>query len=334
MGEVSKVRKPIIGVIFRGVDVTSDITVFLKSFFYRDKLDNDSPDIEIELDDREQIWQNEWFPVMGDTISIFFKYEGENEVLNADNFEIDLLEFSFDNEGDTLRINAQQTPFSKNLREKRSQEYENVDLIDIVKLIGERQGLTVRGQVYDVRFDRITQNEESDLEFLTRISKDYGHLFKIEGENLIFYNWFDLNRQNPEFILTRKEITQFDAKKKLTGIYSSAKIVYEGVNGETITGAIINANPPNNSKDVLVINEKVESDGQAIAKAQEKLREANADEWSGSLTVEGECRYIAGVNFSIKGFGEFDGVWQIQEVEHEFSPSDGWVSFLEVYKVR
>lgn len=327
------VRKPIIGVYYRGVDVTSDITFFLRSFSYRDKLDNDSPDIEIELEDREQIWQKEWFPVLGDTISVFFQYEGEPDILEANNFEVDQVEFSFDSGGDVLRIEAQQTPFSKNLREKRSQEYEKMGLIDIVKLIGDRQGLTVRGQVYDIKFDRITQNEESDLEFLTRISKDYGHLFKIEGNNLIFYNWFDLNRKPSEFTLTRKEISQFDAKKKLTGIYSSAKIVYEGVNGEPITGAIIQANPPNNSKDVLVINEKVEDNFQAVAKAQEKLRQANADEWSGSLTVEGECRYVAGVNFTIKGFGEFDGLWQIQEVEHDFSPSDGWVSSMEVYKL-
>ncbi len=325
------IRKPFVGVIYRGVDISSDITYFLKNFRYTDKLDSDSPDIEITLEDREQIWQNEWFPVTGDTLSIFFQYEGEIEKLEANNFEVDLLDFSFDSDGDTLVIGAQQTPFSKNLREKRSQEYEKLELVDIVKLIGARQGLTVRGEVFNIGFDRITQNEESDLEFLTRISQDYGHLFKIQGNDLIFYNWFDLNRQRIEFELTRKDITRFEASKKLTGIYGSAKIVYEGVNGETVTGAILQSKSPNNSKDVLVINEKVESDNQAIAKAQEKLRKANADEFSGTLELEGECRYIAGINFTIKGFGAFDGVWQIQEVEHNFSPSNGWKSTLKIY---
>jgi uncharacterized protein len=326
-------RKPIIGVIYEGKDISSDLTYFLRSFRYRDKLDSDSPDIEMELEDRENLWQYEWFPETGDSVSVSFQYEDEEEILEANGFEIDLLEFTFDEGGDIFRLGAQQTPFSKNLREKRSQEYENMTLVQVIQTIARRQGLTARGKVYEITFDRLTQNEESDLEFLTRLSDDYGQIFKIEGNNLIFYNRLELNTLSPRFHLERTDITRLEAKKKLTGMYNSAQVVYEGVNGETIVGAIIKAKPPNNSQDVLIINEKVESGFQAVAKAQEKLRKANADEFSGTLELEGECQYIAGVNFSINGFGQFNGIWQIQDVEHEFSPSSGWKSFLTVYKI-
>ncbi|BAQ65516.1 phage late control D family protein [Geminocystis sp. NIES-3709] len=330
---MGKVRKPIIGVIYKGVDVTSDITYFLLNFRYRDKINGDSPDLEIELEDREKIWQKEWFPTTGDAISAIFQYEGEENKLEANNFEIDLLDFSFDNRnGDRLRIGAQQTPFSKNLREKRSQEYEKMTLLQIIQSVASRQGLKVVGTVFDITFERITQNEESDLEFLTRLGSDYGQLFKIEGEKLIFYNYFQLNGQPSEFTINRKDIKYFRASKKLSGIYNSVKVVYEGVNGEPVIGGVIKANPPNNSKDVLTINDRVENDFQALAKAQEKLRQANADEYSGDLTVEGEYRYIAGINFTIEGFGAFNGVWQIQEVEHTFT-RDGWLSSMKIYKV-
>jgi len=286
----------------------------------------------MELEDREKIWQNEWFPSTSARISAFFQYFGEGGRLDVKDFEIDLLEFSFDNGGDKFTIGAQQTPFSKNLREKRSQEYENITLSDLITLIATRQGLTSIGSVFAITFKRITQNEESDLEFLTRLSEDYGHLFKIQGNQIINYLWQDLDEQPADFTLTRKEITSFSATKKLSGIYKGVNLVYF-VGGDQAIGAFIKAERENNSSDILVINERAESLSEAQAKAKEKLRKANAEEWSGDLVVEGEFWQIAGINFNIKGFGRFDGVWQIQEIDHSFS-SDGWVASMKIFRIR
>ena len=326
-------RTPEISLLFRNVNISRDLVFFLKSIRYIDKITSESPEIEIVLHDREQVWQNEWFPPTGSRLSLTLKYREESNYIEANGFEIDKLDFSFDGNGDTLRLRGQQTPFSKSLREKRSVEYENVTLRGLIDTIAQRQGLTVQGTVAEITFERLTQNEQSDLEFLTRLAEDYGHIIKIEGDNLIIYSWDQLNSEPADFTIDREQINKFRASKKLVGIYRAARIVYEKTDDENRSEFEIEAQRPNDSEDVLVINQRSESPAQSEAIAKEKLRKANADEWKGDVNMEGEYWQRAGVNINIESFGQFDGKWQIQEVEHNFTPDRGWSSRLKVHKL-
>lgn len=331
---MGKIRKPQVFMTYDNVDITESVTPFLIGFTYTDKLESDSPVIDFELEDTNKLWQNEWFPKTGAEVSVKLRYANEPEFLYMHKFQIDSIEFFFSARGDTLRLGAQQTPFSKNLREKRSKEYEKITLQKIIEDIAKRQQLRILGNIPQLTFERITQNEESDLEFLTRLANDFGLIFKIESTQLIFYDRKVLNADNPQFNLGRGDITRIEATKKLTGMYGSARLVYEGTNTEGAFSAVTFADPPNNSQDVLIVNEKVESIEQAQMLVAERLRRANADEYSGTIELEGEYRYIAGINFTLFDFGAFNGVWQIQQVEHHFTPTNGWKSALKVFRLR
>ncbi|MEM9541773.1 MAG: hypothetical protein AAGA60_20040 [Cyanobacteria bacterium P01_E01_bin.42] len=265
-------KKVSVTVVYKGIDISSKIDENLKLIKYTDSLDAESPEARIELNDIDKVWQNTWFPDGGDEFSLQFAYAGDRIYLDAGTFEVDDLDFEFGMNGDILFLGGQATPVSKNLREKRSKEYENVTLKAIVEDIGTRQSLDILGKIPEVTFERLTQDEESDLEFLLRASKDWGVLFKIEGTKLIFYSWEELNAKPASFTLTKRNGDRFRVKKKTAGTYKSCEIRHSKADDEKDLLAIIEANPPNNSQDVLTISTKVESPRQAELKAQEELK--------------------------------------------------------------
>ncbi|MGN1152705.1 MAG: hypothetical protein ACI4S3_01625, partial [Candidatus Gastranaerophilaceae bacterium] len=61
-------------------------------------------------------------------------------------------------------------------------------LKQIAKEIADKHGYTLVGEISDIRVDRITQNKERDLSFLTKLAKQYGYIFKIAENNLVFYD--------------------------------------------------------------------------------------------------------------------------------------------------
>lgn len=331
---MTAVRTPRTTLIYAGRDITEAIAPYLTSISYTDKLDSDSSDVSINLEDSNRLWQADWFPQTGDEVTATIFYDGDPRVLECGAFEIDDPDFTFGQQGDTLSLGGQATPVSKPLREKRSKEYENVTLRAVAAEVAGRNSLALTGEIVDVTFERLTQDEESDLEFITRISKEYGHLTKVENGQLIFYSWDALNNAPAAFTLTRRDITSFRGRKKLTGTYKSAELIYQKGDDEEEVVATIDADPSNDSEDVLKISTKAEDSKQAELKAREQLRAANADEWKGTILLEGQAGLLAGVNFQLEGFGRFDGTWQIQRATHTASKSRGWGCSLEVHRLR
>ena len=58
----------------------------------------------------------------------------------------------------------------------------------IAKEIADKYGYTLVGEIADIRVDRITKNKERDLTFLTKLAEEYGYIFKISENDLVFYD--------------------------------------------------------------------------------------------------------------------------------------------------
>ena len=56
--------------------------------------------------------------------------------------------------------------------------------------IAKKHNLTLVGEIDDIRVERITQNKERDLTFLKTLAEQYGYIFKITDNQLVFYNSF------------------------------------------------------------------------------------------------------------------------------------------------
>ena len=79
------------------------------------------------------------------------------------------------------------------------------DGAEIAKEIADKHGYTLVGEIADVRVDRITQNQERDLSFLTKLAEQYGYIFKIAENNLVFYDVQKLKGSKPTQIFYKQE---------------------------------------------------------------------------------------------------------------------------------
>ena len=165
-------------------DITKDISKYVLSINYTDFEHGQSDEIEIVFEDSEKLWQSAWIPSKGDSLRLYIGYIGE-KLLNCGLFEIDEIEFQ--TPPDTLTVKAIATGITKSLRQKNSVAYENKSLKQIANEIAKKHNFSLVGEIEDIRVERITQNQTRDLKFLKTLAEQYGYIFKITDNQLVFY---------------------------------------------------------------------------------------------------------------------------------------------------
>jgi len=334
-----RVLKPTFTLIYEGKDITRDLAPLVQSIQYTDRLDQSAPDLSITVEDPTLLWLGDWLPSIGDTVTLTIQYEDSQEVLNAGRFQFDDLESS--GPPNTVRLKFTATDVTKDLRTNKSEEYEDTTLAGIAEAIASRHNLTIVGEIPDISFERQTQSEKTDLEFLSQLASEYGLLVKIENENLIFYSWEELDGAEAIATLSytpnspdQSDIRSYRLRYKSRNTYSEATVTSHNPDtNETITATATDDRIA--TGDSIVDAERAESPQQAEARAKENLRKANAEQCEGSFTLyQGRADAVAGANFNIDGFGTFDGKWQAKETRHELSPKSGWNCQLKLRRVE
>lgn len=325
--------------VYEGRDITRNLIDVVESIDYTDRLTQSSPDLSISVTDPELLWIGDWLPSVGDEVTLTIQYEDTNTVLNAGRFQFDELEMS--GSPNTARIKFIATDITKGFRTNRNEAYENLTLKDIAETIAARHNLSVVGEIPDIRFERQTQQEKSDLEFLSQLASDYGLLVKIENSNLIFYSWDELDSADETATLSYtpnssdvSDIRSYRFRMKSTDTYKSAKVSYfnpdtaEEIEEEVTDDKI-------KTGDDLVLTERAESPQQAKARAEEELRRANSEQLTGLINLyQGRGDAVAGTNWNLQGFGRLNGKWQAEEVRHRLVPKSGWDCSIKVRRVE
>ena len=86
-------------------------------------------------------------------------------------------------------------------------------------------------------------------------------------------------------------------------------------------------------KDRIVIRGQAENDGQAKAKTECTLKNKNKEKITGSFSVPGNPKLVAGVNIELTGIGAFSGKWHIVSSTHTIDTSGGYITDVEVRKI-
>ena len=186
---VARVPHPVFMLSYGQKNITNDITPYVLSVTYTDYLSGQSDELEVELEDADGRWINAWYPGKGDTLSLRIGYEAA-PLLPCGTFEIDEIEFA--RPPSTVSIRGLATGIRKSVRTRTGRAYENTTLAAIAQRIARRNRLTLTGKIRDIRIDRVTQYQERDVEFLTRLAREYGYAFKIVGSKLVFTELADL----------------------------------------------------------------------------------------------------------------------------------------------
>jgi phage protein D len=77
-----------------------------------------------------------------------------------------------------------------------------------------------------IKIDRSTQNRETDLSYLSRISAEYGLAFNVKPPTMVFYSLKQLEDAPPTFVINKKDITSAELTDKTEGTFANADVSY------------------------------------------------------------------------------------------------------------
>lgn len=333
-------RSPKFVVQYDGVDISEDISKHVLSITYTDKVEGESDELEITLEDSDGRWRSDWYPEKGSKISVQIGY-ADSELVDCGSFEIDDIELS--GPPDVVSIRALAAGIKGKLRTKRSSAHEKKTLKQIAEAIASKNGLSVTGEIDDITIDRVTQHRETDLGFLKRISAEYGHVFSVRDKQLVFTTIFKLEEGEAKATVDRQDISRYSLRDKTDETYKDAEVKYHNPVEKKVVDTKYNVETKTNAEgvtykeiskgDTLVINTKAENKQQADKKAKAALHKANSRTCEGSLSMEGNPILLAGNNFTLTGMGAFSGKFHIEKSTHRIDRGSGYITELDIKRI-
>ena len=323
------VKQPIYRIFYDGKNITEDLRPDLLSVTYTDNVSGAVDDISITLDDGKGLWKNQWSPIKGDQISLDIGY---NDILiPCGVFEVDELKLS--GSPDIVSIKAAATSIKNSYRTRNSYAHESKTIRELAQTIATKHGLELTGDVNDeIRIIRATQYQETDLAFLKRISMQFGYIFNIRANQMIFTSIFDLESQSSVIELRKSDLSRYSITDKTAEDYKAAEVRFQNPDdNKLVTGS---ANWDSQTKDDdLVIWEKAENVKQAEAIARSVLHNKNTRRQTGRFDIEGEPLILSGVNIEIGGLGRLSGIYHVESASHTITPDGGYTTSFSAKKI-
>lgn len=319
-------------VYYDNKDISTSIGKYLKSISYTDNMSGAADDLQLTLEDRAGLWQSAWFPEKGAKLRV--KLENEKlEVLDFGEFELD--EITSSSAPSEIQLKAISIPYSNSLREEeRTRSWEKAELKTVANDIAIASNLKL---FYDTEenplLERVEQTEQSDLSFLLQLCSDRGLALKISDGKLIIFD--EATYEQAEVVLSIAKpvlgknsmlIKGYSLTSKLRDIYASCHVKYQEGKGKRLIEATFTAEGKTGK--ILQVREQVESIAEADRLAKKRLREKNKDEFTGSFTLVGNFKLVAGIVVALVGFGAFDGRYIITKASHDVG--GGYITTVDV----
>lgn len=343
-----KVYKTLLKLEYENTDISRDISRSLLDFSYSDA-DNESEEIQIKLENRDRLWFKEWFPNRGDyfkpVIEIYDELENVKKIPTGV-YEVD--EVSATGLPNVVTIKGISSLVSGEFKDtKRSQTWEKVKYKAVVDEIAKRHGYkTVFNILEDKEYDTISQKEISDIAFIFQISDELNFGVKVENKTIVITSEKFYEKKEPDFVIyyedlisekrlgTRNvdfELLNFDLKQSALTSYTAAELRYKDAkSGKTYYAKVGNEKEQVTSK-ILRLNEKVKSDKEAEEKCKTALEKENKKTNPARFSLAPKFPIFAKMKVKIVGFGQFDGSYLINQVDHNISKS-GYVVDIDCSK--
>lgn len=319
-------RRATATIIIQGKDVTTDVTPHLLSLSYTDKADDELDDLTLTLEDREHLWQGDWLPKPGETLSAIIRAQGfpcgERSELDCGNFEVDevTLDTTADG-GDVVSVKA--TPAvarSSLMLERKTRAWADISLARIAADIFNAAGLDLLYKAPELIFGRVEQRQESDLAFMQRVTKEQGLRLALKKDRAVIYSGQTADALEPlevkrgEFALSSASF-----KRTLDAVYTQCVLGYTDADSSASTDESFKPELPPTSGKTLTLNQRIENPAQAERVAKAELRAKNCQEMTCRIDCMGDTRLLAGSTLRLTGWGGFDGTYVISQASHSLS---------------
>ncbi|QIW15859.1 hypothetical protein A4G20_05690 [Pasteurellaceae bacterium RH1A] len=337
-----KVQTPDFELFYEAKQITQYIKPNLLRLTYTDYLSDQSDELQVEFEDIEQKWVGAWFPTQGDKLKLQLGYQGE-PLVDLGGFELDEIEWSYSagTGGSKVALKALGTGITKSNRTLKPKAYENTSLAEIVRTVAKRLKLKVTGTVANIPIARVTQYQERDVEFLTRLAHEYHHSFKIVGQTLVFTSMKSLEDRSPVATIDFSEVKSLRLRDRIKNAVEKVEVVGFNTQAKKPLKAESKRKSKRPSKkqakastaDTLKVVTRGESQAQVEARAQAALAE-NDDQQAGQVTVIGNPKLVAGNTIWLTGLGMFSGKYLIKQARHNLDKNQGYTTDLELKMIE
>lgn len=318
-------------------DISEDISKYFLSLSFTDNLSDTVDDVTLTLEDKAQLWLEEWFPETGAKLDItVFTYNWTNlaegqRMLPLGTYEID--EIEADGFPSTVQIKAVSVLGNSGLRGvKKNRTWENISVWKCASDICKENSLELFWDCDEnPNLDHVEQANQSDLEFLEKICKDNGKNLKVMIDKIVIFDDMKYEEKTPAFFclkpgaygvasstdeLTLSGLTDYKLKSKTRDVYWKCHVRYQKTQDKSVIEGEFVA-PDRQDGLTLTINEQVADTAEANRLARKKLREKNKEAFTGSMSLVGNFYVMAGMVIEFKGFGKFDGNYIIVKADHQ-----------------
>lgn len=201
--------------------------------------------------------------------------------------------------------------------------------------------MVVANDLSSITVERSTQNGETDLAYLSRVSAEFGFYFNIKGNTMIFYQVYNLEGRSASITLSRSQLSKCNIKDSSVGTAKAATVTSHNPQSNEVITATVNqeesfpsGDPAEiTAEDTIEVKKKAETQQQAEAMAKAELHTANKKTVSGTFTAPLDINLVSGNNVKLVDVGELSGVYHIEEAEFEIDAAGGGNVTCEVYRV-
>lgn len=345
MSDINKARSSSARVIFDGTDITKDIKDYFLALTYTDCEEDETDDLSLTLQDRDGVWLSSWLASAIDAAASDRKIrayiirhnwagDGLDEELPCGEFQLDSVDVS----GPPLTVTMRATslPYDSTVRQTtKYRAWEAYDLKGIAQEIAGNAGLVLWWSVSgNPEYARVEQFGESDIAFLKTLCHNAGLSLKATDTMIVITGQAEYEAAAPTGVITYGDGSYIKFKLstgEADSQYSSCVVKYNDPENGLIEGTA--SNPEAKNEQVLVIDAKVDSDGEAAELASKMLRLKNKYEMLASFTVPGDPSVCAGLTMDLKNFGAWDGKYMIKQAVHSVSSSGGYTTQISLRKV-
>jgi phage protein D len=322
---------------YNGKDISTDISEHVLNIEYTDKLRSEADELTVSLEDAQKLWQNAWYPDKGAVLQFFIRLAGQQ--MNAGSFTIDEIEGSGGTGGDTVSIKAIGATFGKAMRTRGTQAHENKSLKEIANTVAAGLGLTVQGNIQDIRPSRTHQYRESSLQFLNRLAGQYGYFFSVRGNALIFQQYKDIEGRTPSLAFGRSDLLRWSIKDNTMQTYTGTRIKYHFPKEKKIISYSTTAdgdgrNSAGGSADSLELRGRCENQQQAQAMANYALHQSNGRMVMGDIEAPGNLLLVSGNTIQLRDIGKFSGTYMVEAAHHTITRDGGYKTSSNIYRVK
>jgi hypothetical protein len=223
-----------------------------------------------------------------------------------------------------LSFSATGVEFSDVQKDRISHHYQNTKLSSIVDIVAKRLVHKVKFQTDDVEIKSLNQTNESDINFLDRLAKEYNSLASVKDDFVYF-----VDKDDDDLPLSKIDVSRCSSsslKHSSKTFYKSCEASWHDVDEAKLKSVTVGAGSP-----VLKIQGSYLDAEDALVKAKAKLKSVNKGTVSGSLSLAGTKIY-AGTKVELFNTydGEDDGVYSVVSATHKYSRNVGWSTDVEI----